>query len=478
MKTWNHLLLTLALVLGMASSALAQTFASTTLATALSTTTGTTVVVSSATGIIQGYWVYVDREAMLVTNVSGTTLTVQRGTAGFISTHFVGAPIYSGPPSWFARQPPTSTSCPSGPNIYIDVDGGGMWTCQGGIYRNLSLLGPAPAGAFAVSNGPFSPTVWANSPFGGGFDIPSASCYAFNSDTWIQRTSAGAIAVSSSSCGGAINGTVGAGTFTLGAASDVVLVRDGANAFAQRNGTNAQTFSVYNTFTSATSYERAMAGWSANAFYLSTQKGGAGGTSRDMYLGPDGSALLGFRTNSVLRWYVDTTGHFLPNADNTYDIGSVGLRVRTVYAGASVLSGKVTTYNGLTTAGNGVPSVVASGRVTAQTAAAAAITSFTPSADGTFEVSGNILVTAATTATFSMTVTYTDEGNTSRTVTMPFSVLAGTVTSSVTNVAGNVPYMGLSVKIRAKSGTAITVQTTGTFTSVTYNAEATIIQIV
>jgi hypothetical protein len=42
---------------------------------------------------------------------------------------------------------------------------------------------------------------------------------------------------------------------------DLALARDAANTLAQRNGTNAQASRVYNTFTSATDYERGKSGW-------------------------------------------------------------------------------------------------------------------------------------------------------------------------------------------------------------------------
>jgi hypothetical protein len=45
------------------------------------------------------------------------------------------------------------------------------------------------------------------------------------------------------------------------ATPDLFLYRDAANTLAQRNGTNANTFRVYNTFTSATSFERGKSGW-------------------------------------------------------------------------------------------------------------------------------------------------------------------------------------------------------------------------
>lgn len=124
------------------------------------------------------------------------------------------------------------------------------------------------------------------------------------------------------------------------------------------------------------------------------------------------------------------------------------------------------------------PSIRATGRVTAQTAAVASVSAFTVGAtDASFEISANVLVTTATTHSFTVTCAYTDEGNTARTLTLSFSQLAGTIITAITNVTGAGPYEGVSVHIRAKAATAITIATVGTFTTVTYNAEGNIRQI-
>lgn len=121
---------------------------------------------------------------------------------------------------------------------------------------------------------------------------------------------------------------------------------------------------------------------------------------------------------------------------------------------------------------------VGSGRVTAQVAAAAAFATYTVGAnDGSFVVSSNVLVTASTTHSFTVTVTYTDEGNTSRTLTLNFSQITGTLLTAITNVQGAGAYEGVPLHIRCKASTTITFATVGTFTSVTYNAEGVIQQI-
>jgi len=71
----------------------------------------------------------------------------------------------------------------------------------------------------------------------------------------------------------------------FGEAGDVVILRDlAANTLAQRNGVNAQTFRVYNTWTSTTNFERACIKWDSNVLKIGTEAGGAGGAIRDIQL--------------------------------------------------------------------------------------------------------------------------------------------------------------------------------------------------
>ena len=125
-----------------------------------------------------------------------------------------------------------------------------------------------------------------------------------------------------------------------------------------------------------------------------------------------------------------------------------------------------------------VPVVQARARADAQTAAVTSVAAYTLGAsDGTFLVSANVLVTTSTAYTFTVTVAYTDESNTARTLTLTFSQLNGTLLTSITNVTGPGPYEGLPMHIRCKASTAITIATTGTFTTITYNVEGLILQV-
>lgn len=211
------------------------------------------------------------------------------------------------------------------------------------------------------------------------------------------------------------------------ASSDLTaLVAPSANLLTQQNGTNPQTFEVYGTTT-----------------------------------GPKFVAISHDGTNGVL------------------DTGATsGLLSIAPTNATSVTIGKlVSSYNGTATAGAGVVSIRAAGRVTAQAAANASISTFTVgAADGSFEVSGNVNVTVSTALATTLTCTYTDESNTARSMILPIQTLTGTFVAggAITGVgAWESPVM----HIRCKAATVITILTsTGTFTGVTYTAEGIIKQ--
>lgn len=143
--------------------------------------------------------------------------------------------------------------------------------------------------------------------------------------------------------------------------------------------------------------------------------------------------------------------------------------------GGSIYTGaKFSQYGGVPTTGWGVPAIYGTGRATAQTAAAASVATYTVgAADGSFIVSANVNITTFAVGTFNVTVTYTDETNTSQTLKLNFSSLTGTIGIALA-AAG--PFEGIPAVIRCKASTAITIQTAGTFTSLTYNVEGSITQ--
>jgi hypothetical protein len=67
----------------------------------------------------------------------------------------------------------------------------------------------------------------------------------------------------------------------LAIGADTILIRDAGDTLAQRNGTNAQTFRLYNTFTDASNYERGFLRWSSDVFEVGPEAAGTG-TARPM----------------------------------------------------------------------------------------------------------------------------------------------------------------------------------------------------
>jgi hypothetical protein len=86
-----------------------------------------------------------------------------------------------------------------------------------------------------------------------------------------------------------------AGTF------DTILTRDAANTLALRNGTSAQRFNVYNTYTSSTNYETFKIDWitTANTCLIGTEKGSSG-TARDLAFQTDGTTRLTIGASSLV----------------------------------------------------------------------------------------------------------------------------------------------------------------------------------
>lgn len=114
-------------------------------------------------------------------------------------------------------------------------------------------------------------------------------------------------------------------------------------------------------------------------------------------------------------------------------------------------------------------------RADAQTAADTSVATYTVGAsDGSFLISANVNVTAFAVGTFNVTCAYTDETGASNTLKLNFSSLTGTLGIAI---AATGAFEGIPTHIRAQAGTAITIATSGTFTSLTYNVEGIITQI-
>lgn len=276
-------------------------------------------------------------------------------------------------------------------------------------------------------------------------------------------------------------------------------------------GSSTSSWALYNTADETTNYERLKVLWTTNVAQIFTQNGGSG-TLRNLTLGnattnaitipatavgANGSILtLSAGGANKLQFGVTGTSYsaiYGPAAisgftyrwatndtDILYNTGTSGTHHFSSNAGGPTFSiastGRLSEYGDVATAGWGLSAVYSAGRSTAQTAAVASVATYTnTSADGSYIVDANVLVTTAGSANFTVTCAYTDEGNTARTVTMTFGLVAGGVaTTAIVAANGAVPYMGVPLHLRVKASTAITVATTGTFTGCTYNVEGSI----
>jgi hypothetical protein len=141
---------------------------------------------------------------------------------------------------------------------------------------------------------------------------------------------------------------------TEGAASDVVILRENATGvLAQRAGTNAQTFRLYNTFTDASNYERGFFRWSSNVLEIGAEAAGTG-TQRtiDIKIGTttalsfNASAQASFSSRVTASAGFSTGGAFL-----FVDTISNGFRF-TDGSGSTIASGGLFLYNAYTNTTN------------------------------------------------------------------------------------------------------------------------------
>jgi len=189
---------------------------------------------------------------------------------------------------------------------------GANWTIKGSAGRGSGAGGSiifqvAPAGSAGTgAQNAYATALTIASNKTVAFDAGSATAPSINFGT----AGAGIYGVASNQIGVAIGAAlvtsftssqvwnrVDNGEFIIGAFADVRLVRDAANTLALRNGTSAQRFNVYNTYTSSTNYETFKIDWitTANTCLIGTEKGSSG-TARALALQTDGTTRLTIAT--------------------------------------------------------------------------------------------------------------------------------------------------------------------------------------
>lgn len=135
------------------------------------------------------------------------------------------------------------------------------------------------AGAFAASSG----LSWDNSAKklsiattdGSGTVLALQSSYG---SSWLAVGGSGSLTWNGGRLGS--NGGLWAGydssTLGFGNSIDLILARDAADSLAQRRGTNAQTFRLYNTYTDASNYERGFVRFNGGVFEVGPEAAGTG----------------------------------------------------------------------------------------------------------------------------------------------------------------------------------------------------------
>lgn len=162
-----------------------------------------------------------------------------------------------------------------------------------------------------------------------GFYVGGSTANGIYSPNTSQLYLAGGGAVCEVRSSGLGLGTASLSWGTLGAAQDLIVTRDAANTLALRNGTNAQKFNLYNTYTDASNYEVGFVRWEGSVLQIGAGKAGTGA-----------ARAVVFATDFTSRWRIATTGHLLAETDNTLDIGTSGAtRPRDVYVAGSVRPG-------------------------------------------------------------------------------------------------------------------------------------------
>jgi len=131
-----------------------------------------------------------------------------------------------------------------------------------------------------------------------------------------------------------VGGSVQVGGMFYG---DGILIPTTGNLIEQRNGVNPQILRIYNTFTDASNYERGQLEWSGSILRLQTSASGTG-TARGLALNAQGDQLY-LQTAGVGKWRITNAGHLYAETDNSFDIGANGAnRPHNVWIAGSVFT--------------------------------------------------------------------------------------------------------------------------------------------
>lgn len=162
-----------------------------------------------------------------------------------------------------------------------DIGKSGATRPRDGFFsRNFTVGGTATSASVVTGYGNYSSPLVKLGDSSIGFGQDSTQLYGRSSSTavWVANTAIFRI--------GAAQGLAWSSTGGANNSEDLIILRDAANSFAQRNGTSAQCSRLFNTYTSATSFETLQFKANAAAAYqIGSAIGSAGGTTRAIDLG-------------------------------------------------------------------------------------------------------------------------------------------------------------------------------------------------
>lgn len=237
----------------------------------------------------------------------------------FTGTWFTGGTATTTKPHFLIEPAGTTSTAWSTSGTGLGVNAASGFT---GNLLDLQVNGAAVLRVSGNSNATFAYGVTAN----GGFISNNSNCnfsnilaLTFASPFFVQTFNDGAYAWSS--------------TISANGSHDLAIRRDAANTLAQRNGTNAQTFRCYGTYTDASNYVRAALSSTSTAVTLAAETAGTGADNVPLNLTAAGTGTI--KVNSVAEVAVSSTVANLPAAP------AVGMLTRVTDATAPAVGSTV-----------------------------------------------------------------------------------------------------------------------------------------
>lgn len=127
------------------ASLMAQVQTTITTNSAAQTKTSTQMQLTSATNAVVGSEIFIDQELELITAISGTVATVQRGAAGTTpASHAVTTSLLVGTPDKFQSVDPPFGACtsatdyPGNAKPWVNVTDGNIWLCRSSLWQGTN----------------------------------------------------------------------------------------------------------------------------------------------------------------------------------------------------------------------------------------------------------------------------------------------------------------------------------------------------